>query len=88
MQNHASVYEHIWEVFFSEKMRLLPSSAINVGPNGYIQRRAGFDGHRKESLVQFFTESTVVVVGACGLEALARYGRLKCARQDLRCEGC
>lgn len=50
MQDHASVCERIWKVFFSEKMRLLPSSAINVGPNGYIQRRAGFDGHRKEIL--------------------------------------
>lgn len=40
------------------------------------------------SLIQFFTAITVVAVGELGLVRLARYGRLKCARQDLRCGGC
>lgn len=39
------------------------------------------------SLVQFFTASAVVVVRACGPGPLARYGRMKCARQGLRCGG-
>ena len=40
------------------------------------------------SLIQFATAITVVVVGERGLVRMARYGRLKCARQDLRCGGC
>ena len=40
------------------------------------------------SLIQFFTAITVVAVGERGLVRLARYGRVKCARQDLRCGVC
>lgn len=52
--------------FPREGEEITAGPAIRVGPSGYIRQRAGQDGHEKQSPMQFFTASTVVVIVACG----------------------